>query len=150
MLRLIMRPRIALTFVIGAGAIAAVLAFRPACTEVGPDELSRLSVADLANGQARSFCYRDSVGEKIRFILARGSDGKIRAVFDACHQCYTFHKGYKVSDGALVCRFCGNRYAIDHMMAGKASCVPVKLPHQEHDGVVQVKADDLRAGRKLF
>jgi len=142
--------RTALIFLAGAGIIGSLLALRPTCTEVGPGELSHLSVAHLANGEARSFCYKDSVGEKIRFILARGSDGEIRSVFDACRECYSFHKGYKVSDGALICRLCGNRYEIDRMMAGKASCVPVKLPHQEHDGMVQVKAADLRAGRELF
>ena len=107
-------------------------------------------MAELARGEARTFCYDDRAGEKIRFILARGSDGKIRTVFDACRQCYSYHKGYKVTGGAMVCRLCGNRYPIDHMMEGKASCMPVDLPHQEQAGVVLVRAADLRKGKELF
>jgi uncharacterized membrane protein len=144
------KPRFALILLAVAVIGAAVLTFSNRCIHLSGVELLSIPVADLARGQAQTYCYDDRAGEKIRFVLARDSDGKIHSVFDACRQCYSFHKGYRVVGSAIVCRLCGNRYPIDHMMQGKASCMPVELPHQEQAGVVQVKAADLRKGKELF
>ncbi len=145
------KPLAALIILAAAVAGTALMVLPPACVELAPAELLSIPVASLAPGAAQLFCYRDAAaGKKIRFILARGSDGRIRAAFDACRQCYGYHEGYKVKAGAIICRFCGNRYPIDHMMEGKASCAPIELPHEEHAGVVQIKAADLRKGRELF
>ncbi len=132
-------------------AIVAVLpALRPRCIELRGAERLTVSMARLRSGEARLFCYRGRAGERLRFLLARGSDGKVRAVFDACRQCYKFHQGYDTAHGMLICRLCGNRYPIDHMMKGAASCVPVSLPHHEDASRVQVNVSDLKAGASLF
>jgi len=107
-------------------------------------------MARLADGEAHRFCYRDRAGERLRFLLARGNDGKVRAVFDACRQCYKFGQGYDVSHGMLICRLCGNRYPIDHMTKGEASCVPVSLPHHEDASRVEIKVSDVKSGAALF
>ncbi|MGH7925261.1 MAG: Fe-S-containing protein, partial [Candidatus Binatus sp.] len=99
---------------------------------------------------ARLFCYRDAAGKRLRFVLARGDDGKVRTVFDACRQCFAFHRGYRIVGNELICRVCGNHYPIDHMSEGKASCVPASLPHEDESGVVRIKAGDLKTGRALF
>lgn len=109
-----------------------------------------ISAAKLANGTARLFSYRDKAGRTVRFILARDSKGKLHAVFDACKACYRFHQGYEVSHGYLVCRHCGHRYKLENMNAGKASCVPVPLPHQAKADTVRVKVANLKAGQWLF
>jgi uncharacterized membrane protein len=140
-----------------AGAFAvvavAVLSFaigRDRCTPVSGVDAVRISLAKLLPGHASTFCYTDDAGSKIRFVLARGNDGKVHSVFDACRQCYVYHKGYAVSGGDLICRVCGNRYPIDRMTKGKASCVPVGLPHREEGGGIIVKIADLLAGRPFF
>ncbi|MGH7914010.1 MAG: Fe-S-containing protein [Candidatus Binataceae bacterium] len=130
--------------------VAALPILRPRCTELQGAEMLTVSMARLVDGGARLFCYRDRAGERLRFLLARGSDGKVRAVFDACRQCYKFHQGYDVAHGVLICRLCGNRYPIDHMMKGEASCVPVSLPHHEGAAAVEVKVSDLKSGAALF
>lgn len=134
-------------------AVAAALSLtmtRARCTSVtGADELS-VGLKRLLRGQAQTFCYTDDAGRKIRFLLARGADGKVRSVFDACRQCYVYHKGYAVSGGDLVCRVCGNRYPIERMLNGKASCVPVRLPHRAEDDTVKIRVADMLAGRPLF
>lgn len=130
--------------------VAALPILRPRCTELSGAEMLTVSMARLAGGEARLFCYRDSAGARLRFLLARGSDGKVRAVFDACRQCYKYHQGYDASHGMLICRLCGNRYPIDHMMKGEASCVPVSLPHREDASKVVVKVSDLKSGAGLF
>ncbi|HVB82155.1 MAG TPA: Fe-S-containing protein [Candidatus Binataceae bacterium] len=130
--------------------VAALPILRQRCTELRGVGMLTVSVARLADGDARLFCYRDRAGERLRFLLARGNDGKIRAVFDACRQCYKFHKGYAVAHGMLICRLCGNRYPIDRMTKGEASCVPVSLPHHEDSSKVEVKVSDLKSEAALF
>jgi uncharacterized membrane protein len=136
--------------VAAVAVVAALPILRPRCTELWGADMLSVSMARLARGEARLFCYRDSAGKRLRFLLARGDDGKVRAVFDACRQCYKFHEGYEVSHGMLICRLCGNRYPIDHMTKGEASCVPVSLPHHEDGSKVEVKVSDVKSGAGLF
>lgn len=122
------------------------------CIGVTADAAGQLGISafTIRPGHAQLFCYTDDAGRKLRFILARGDDGKVRSVFDACRQCFTFHRGYRIAGGELICRVCGTHYPLNHMTQGKASCVPVSLPHDGDSGVVHVKTADLKAGRALF
>ncbi len=150
-MRKIGAKKIAVGALVAVVAIVAVLPIlRQRCTELRGDETVAVSMARLNGGGARLFCYRDRAGERLRFLLARGNDGKVRAVFDACRQCYKFHQGYDVAHGMLICRLCGNRYPIDHMTNGEASCVPVSLPHHEDASRVEIKVSDLKSGASLF
>ena len=142
-----------LVLAIAAAAVAiaaAVPILHSRCIELRGTETLAVSMARLADGEAHLFCYRDRAGERLRFLLAQGDDGKVRAVFDACRQCYKFRQGYQVSHGMLICRLCGNRYPIDHMTRGEASCVPVSLAHHEDSSRVEIKVSDLKSGAALF
>ncbi|MGH7905598.1 MAG: Fe-S-containing protein [Candidatus Binataceae bacterium] len=122
----------------------------PRCTLLrGADTLS-VPLNSIIKGTASFFCYRDSAGENLRFVLARGVDGKVRSVFDACRQCYRYHKGFSASHGQIICRLCGNRYPIKRMMAGSASCAPVPLKIAIRGRRVTVKVSDVRKGQWLF
>ncbi len=138
------------TLLAAVAIVAAIPVLHPRCTELRGAETLRVSMAQLESGEAHLFCYRDRAGERLRFLLARGNDGKVSAVFDACRQCYKFHQGYDIAHGMLICRLCGNRYPIDHMTKGEASCVPVSLPHHEDASKVEVKVSDLKSGAALF
>ena len=116
---------------------------------MGRDSID-VNVAAMRPGSAQLFCYTDDAGKKLRFVLARGTDGKMRSVFDACRQCFTFHRGYQVMGGELICRVCGNHYRIDRMAEGKASCVPASLPHEDASGTVRIRTADLQAGHAFF
>ncbi len=130
-----------------AGALLAGPLSGPRCTLLrGADMLS----ATLAPGTVGFFCYRDTDGRKLRFLLAQDQTGGVHSVFDACRQCYKFHRGYRYSNGHLICRLCGNRYPVQQMATGEASCVPVALPARVQDGKITVKVADLRAKRWLF
>ncbi len=135
-------------------AFAALVLFRPivgpACTAVTGAPIVGVIVANLPTGAAKFLCYRTSAGDRLRFILARDDQGKVHAVFDACGQCYRFHKGYTVANGYLICRLCGNRYKLDHLRQGIASCVPVHLDSATHGDRVEIKVADLIKGRTLF
>ena len=140
--------------ILGGAALAAAVGFliftsTSNCrTVTGLDEVS-VNVAAMRPGSAQLFCYNDA-GKRLRFVLARGTDGKVRSVFDACRQCFTFHRGYQVVGGELICRVCGNHYRIDRMTEGKASCVPASLPHEDAAGTVRIRTADLRTGHALF
>jgi len=141
--------------ILGGAALAAAVGFliftsTSNCRMVtGRDDIS-VNVAAMRPGSAQLFCYTDDAGKRLRFVLARGTDGKIRSVFDACRQCFTFHRGYQVVGGELICRVCGNHYRIDRMTEGKASCVPASLPHEDASGTVRIRTADLRAGHAFF
>lgn len=135
----------------GAVALTAIPVLRPRCAEVrGSGGVLTISLARVLRGEAQRFCYRDPAGEQLRFLLARGNDGRLRSVFDACRQCFKFHQGYKIADGMLICRLCGNRYPIDHMTEGEASCVPVRLPLSESGNSARIRVSDLKRGKALF
>jgi uncharacterized membrane protein len=104
----------------------------------------------LRRGQVRFYSYRGRAGEELRFILGRDSGGEVHAAIDACQRCYTYHKGYVSSHGYLVCKLCGNRYKLEAMESGLASCVPVKLPIQVTVQSVNIKPADLERERGLF
>ena len=143
-------------FKIFAGLVLAVgatlLAFSATsnCLAVAGNGTVSVNIAALLPGHAKTFCYTDDAGKKLRFVLARGMDGQVRSVFDACRQCFTFHRGYQIVAGELICRVCGNHYPIDRMAEGKASCVPASLAHERNSDTVQIKTSDLRAGHALF
>jgi uncharacterized membrane protein len=134
---------------IGAAAAAGSM-LAPGCSSVRGTDVVTVSTADLSRGSARFFCYRTPSGDLIRFVLARGEDGVVRSVFDACRQCYRFHKGFTVADGYLICRLCGNRYKLDQVHQGLASCQPVQLENTQHGDKVLVRVASLEQGRTLF
>lgn len=140
---------LAVGLAIGA-AIAAGRMFAPACTLTNGVDVVTVPTDDLSRGSARFFCYRDRTGHLIRFVLTRGDDGTVRSVFDACRECYRFHKGFTIADGFLICRLCGNRYRLNEMRAGLASCRPVPLENAQHDGKVEVRVAALEQGHSLF
>jgi uncharacterized membrane protein len=135
---------------IGIAAVYVDRTLAPQCTEVKGQQTVNLPLAELGRGTARTFCYRDSSGEVIRFIIARDSDGTIHSAFDACRGCFEYDQGYRLTGAEMVCRFCGLRYPLKEMGSGIASCVPLRLPHLTLSDGVQIKVADLEAGRWLF
>jgi uncharacterized membrane protein len=123
----------------------------PSFISVGTDsDLVTISTDTLGKEQVKFYSYRDRAGEELRFILARDSNGEVHAAMDACQRCYMYHKGYTWSHGYLVCKFCGNRYKLQAMESGLASCVPVKLPIRVTRRGVNIKSADLEHERGLF
>jgi len=105
---------------------------------------------EISPDAARAFTFKDAAGKKLRFLLARDSRGRLYTVFDACEQCFKFHKGYTISGHYVICGYCGNRYRLSEIAKGQASCVPVTLAHSEAGRTVRVSVKDLERGRDLF
>jgi uncharacterized membrane protein len=150
------RVRVRTGFFIAAGFLAlaamvfAAVAAGPRYTPVSANSSVSIETNDLRQGDVRFFAYRDRAGDQIRFLLARDATGRTKAAFDACNRCYVYHKGYASSRGALFCRFCGNKYKLEAMEAGLASCIPVKLPFQIAGHIVNINPADLESARGLF
>jgi uncharacterized membrane protein len=139
-----------------AGAGAAILSWWAApsygclAVENYSDELL-LKVAPLARGAAQKYCWTMPDHPKtIRFIVARRTDGAINVVLDACQACYLNGLGYRLSNGALVCRFCGNRYSIDKLSVGIMSCRPLRLPFRIDRGLLKIRTLDLKGSGAFF
>lgn len=120
------------------------------CQVITGRNFLNIDVSNLAPGSARTLCYKDSSGEELRFLLARGEDGRIRTAFDACRQCYMYHRGYRISGNKVICKECGTTYSIDHMNKGKASCRPIPLKHKMDGKNVEISVASLEKGRKFF
>jgi len=122
----------------------------PHFTTVSANPFVSIDTGSLHSGDAHFFAYRDRAGDKIRFLLARDSTGQIKGAFDACRSCAMYRAGYTCSGGSLVCGYCGNRYKLEAMETGRASCVPVKLPMQVTGHAVVIQPADLERERELF
>jgi uncharacterized membrane protein len=140
---------IAAALVVGTVSLAA-MARGPQFTLVGANQTVSIQINDLRPGDVRFFRYGDRADDRIRFLLARDATGRIKAALDACERCYMYHQGYASSRGSLVCKFCGNRYKLEAMESGLASCVPMKLPFQVTGQTVIIKSADLERARGMF
>lgn len=142
-------------FIVGIGAVmlaasSLAIATGPRFTEVLANPLINIGTGDLRPGEARFFAYQDDAGKKLRFLLARDSNGNIVGAADACEHCYSYGKGYKCSHGELICRYCGNRYKLNALGSGVASCVPVKMPFRMRGQTAEINPADLERNRGLF
>ncbi len=149
-----MKFRLIVLAAVGALVALALIAIdpagRPRCVELASLATLSVPLESLGVGKPKFFCVDEERGEKLRFVLARGSDGRVRGAFDACRQCYRYREGFTAAAGELVCRLCGNRYPVDRMTIGKASCAPVPLPTQESGATVKIKLADVLKGKALF
>ena len=140
----------ALALVVAGIALLSVAMREPVFILVSGRESIVIPTGKLDKGQVRFYSYRGRAGEELRFILGRDSNGEVHAAMDACERCNTYHKGYISSHGYLVCKWCGNRYKLQAMESGLASCVPVKLPIQVMGQRVKIKPADLEHNQALF
>ena len=141
---------IAAAALVAAAVSLSAMARGPEFIPVSATPSINIATSDLGRGDVRFFTYRDRPGNQIRFLLARDSTGRIKGALDACQRCYMYRKGYVSSRGDLVCRYCGNRYRLEAMESGIASCVPVKLPFDITGHIVTIKPADLERERGLF
>ncbi len=122
----------------------------PRFTEVIARPLISIPTDDLRPGDVRFFAYKDEAGKRLRFLLARDSDGNIVGAADACQQCYLYGKGYTNSHGQLICRYCGNRYKLNALGSGVASCVPAKMRFRMRGQTAEIDPSELERNRALF
>jgi len=94
----------------------------------------------------------DVNGTTVRFFVVLGSDGKVRAAFDACQVCYKAKKGYSQVNNNVRCNNCGRQFSIDDLGTENkgAGCWPSYLPNEVNGSDVRINVSDLQAGTFLF
>ena len=71
------------------------------------------------------FTYRYG-GKKVNFFVVKMND-RVLSFLDACARCYPGKRGYRYSDGRLICRECDVKYAISEIEKGFGSCFPIRI-----------------------
>lgn len=103
----------------------------------------------FSDGTARFYKYKYQ-GTEIKYFILKGSDGKVRAAFDACDVCWRAGKGYTQRGDVLVCNNCGREFP--SQMIGKVSggCNPAPLESKNSDGKIVIKNSDIIKGLQYF
>lgn len=116
---------------------------------VAEDGLVRVPATDLADGTARFYTYA-GVAKNIRFFVLQGSDGKVRAAYDACDVCFEARKGYRQEGDVMVCNNCGSRFPSVKINTVRGGCNPAPLDGRVDGDFVVFDATDVQAGARYF
>lgn len=127
----------------------AACARKPEHPEVpGQGDVVRIDVNDLREGDCRFFSYLHE-GKRIDYMVLM-VDGQVHSYFDACARCYPRKLGYKAAGGEVVCRACGETYALRALKKGAGSCYPIPLEGKLEGGSYLIRTDALAAGARYF
>jgi len=90
-------------------------------------------------------------GKTIKFMVVKGSDGKVRTAFDGCEVCGG-SLGYRQDGSDVICNKCGKTFRIDDLGSGNGGrgCFPANLPHIIEGQDVVIKKSDLSGKAYLF
>ncbi|MBS7623523.1 DUF2318 domain-containing protein [Candidatus Bathyarchaeota archaeon] len=114
------------------------------------DNVVRISISEVT-AAAKWYSY-DSDGVRVRYFLARGSDGKIHLGADACDVCYKNKKGYRQEGAVMTCNNCGRTFAINSLGTQNLSggCWPSYIPMRIDGDHVVIERSDLDAKQFMF
>ncbi len=110
----------------------------------------RLPAASFADGRARFFRYVNATGREIRFFVLRGSDGAVRAAFDACDVCYRERKGYHQSGDDMICNNCGRAFRSVNINVITGGCNPGPLQRTLVADQIVITPAALESGASYF
>lgn len=109
----------------------------------------KLPIADFADGKARFYSYCVD-GKLVPFFIVRGSDGIIRAAFNACDACYMQKMGYHQEGDFMVCNHCGYRSPSARINIDVGGCNPAPLVDVKDGDDVAIKVSDIARGADYF
>jgi uncharacterized membrane protein len=107
-------------------------------------------VADLTPGKAKFFEYVARNKTRARFFVVKTPDGVHRAALDACDVCYKAKKGYSQSGEDMVCRQCGQTFAISRVNEESGGCNPTPLQRTLADGNILIRKSELESLTRYF
>lgn len=140
--------------IIGLAVFAALMGKRSSADDyfmrVARGKDLRISLASLKLGEAKFFSYPSASGKNINFFLLRGSDGVVRAAYDACDVCYQHKKGYYQQGDNMVCRKCGRAFPSTKVNVITGGCNPAPLERSTEGDQLVITAQNLEAGSNYF
>ena len=119
-------------------------------TRVDSGKDLRISLASLKLDEAQFFSYPSASGKNINFFLLRGSDGVVRAAYDACDVCYPHKQGYYQQGDNMVCRRCGRAFPSTKVNVVTGGCNPAPLERSTEGDQLVITAQNLEAGNNYF
>lgn len=122
----------------------------PAKTVSAQEGLVVHAKAELADGKARFFSYREPGGLSVRYFLVQAQDGRIGAALDACDVCWRSGLGYEQQQRGMVCRNCGQVFPTSRVGLVRGGCNPSPLAVKVEGDRILVAENDLRQGRAYF
>jgi len=108
-----------------------------------------INVSDLPKSSSRHYRYRAD-GKVIKFFVVRDGQGIVRAALDACEACWRAGKGYKFTDGVMVCVHCGQKFPLARIGLASGGCNPHPFPHRTEGDTVMIAARELLLEAKFF
>lgn len=110
------------------------------------DGVVNVSLARLDDGKLHRFGFV-SGDQTVRFLVMKGSDGKVRTALDACAICGSF--GYSQEDKTLVCLNCAAE--INPLTLGiGGGCNPIPLESELTPTVLRIRVAALEKEAHLF
>ncbi|MBY0497557.1 MAG: DUF2318 domain-containing protein [Cyanobacteria bacterium] len=142
--------------------IAAVIGFaiahrkgsaEPVAVEVLPTGSDvRVAANIFDDGHAHFYRQKTASGSEIQCFVIKGTDGKIRAAFDACPLCYKEHRGFRQASSMMVCNYCGRTSSVTQIGSTpvRSDCNPVPVESTVEGEHVLLKAASLHSGATYF
>jgi uncharacterized membrane protein len=91
-----------------------------------------IEIAALQADAPAFFTYHYQ-GKKINFFVFKDHE-KILSFLDACAGCYPHKRGYRYDDGAVICRYCSQKFPVSKLEKGLGSCYPIRLGGRMENG----------------
>ena len=113
----------------------------PAPARIGTDFV--VEAASLQLEIPRFFTYQYN-GKNISFFVMRMKIG-IQSYLDACASCYPHKRGYHYENGAVTCRFCGQKFSVNKLDKGMGGCYPIKIEGRTEKGKYLIPLATLEA-----
>jgi uncharacterized membrane protein len=108
-----------------------------------------IPVAELNDGQAHFYSYKGQ-GEKMTFFVIKGTDGTLRAAFDACDVCYKEKKGYEQKGEQMICKNCNMAFPVAKIGTVSGGCNPSPLKSTQNGATLEIASGDLEGGAHYF
>ncbi len=108
-----------------------------------------IPIADLNDGKAHFYSYKGQTG-KITFFVIKGTDGTLRAAFDACDVCYQEKKGYEQKGEQMICKNCNQSFPVAKIGTVSGGCNPSPLKTTLVGTSLEITVADLESGSHYF
>jgi uncharacterized membrane protein len=110
------------------------------------DEI-QFSIKTLPEGKPVFYSLRHG-DTRIDYFVVK-INGRVESYFDACGKCYTKKLGYRVENGELVCKACGQRFPMEQVK-GIGSCHPLPLTGKTEGNTYIISKQDVIKGARYF
>ena len=108
-----------------------------------------IPIADLNDGKAHFYSYKGQTG-KFTFFVIKGTDGTLRAAFDACDVCYKEKKGYEQKGEQMICKNCNMAFPVAKIGIVSGGCNPSPLKSTQNGATLEIASSDLEGGAHYF